>query len=207
VDTDRVHEQALNSRCVISSPAQLITGSTAVRELDIGFAAALNSAREPVSNYTRDDILVLGELKEDDSDDTTPSTWYDLGRHVREVYNSQDTRRFCHGFTLCGEVMRAWRYDRGAIYTAPPFNVNEDGRRFVTVVLGYYLMRDDDLGFDPSIVRDGKKRYILVVRDGVEERFFIEKAMHRQAYILGRATTCWKAMGQDDTISFVIKDS
>jgi hypothetical protein len=48
--------------------------------------------------------------------------------------------------------MRAWRYDRGAIYTAAPFNVNKDGRRFVTVMLGYYLMPDVELGFDPSIV-------------------------------------------------------
>jgi hypothetical protein len=200
VDADNVHAQALTSRCVV------FTGSTALRKLDVGFAA-LNKAGGGVPNYDWEDILVPGKLKENDSDDTTPSTWYDLGRHVREVYYSQDTRRFCHGFTLCGEVMRVWRHDRGAICTAPPFNVSEDGRRFVTMVLGYYLMRDDELGFDPSIVRGGKERYIPVVRDGVEERFFIENAMYREACILVRATTCWKAMGQDNTISFVIKDS
>jgi hypothetical protein len=66
--------------------------------------------------------------------------------------------------------MRAWRYDRGAIYTAAPFNVNKDGRRFVTVMLGYYLMPDVELGFDPSIVRASNNRYIQVLRDGVEER-------------------------------------
>jgi hypothetical protein len=200
------HAVALNSRRVVSSPEQPVLGSTAPRKLDIGFAA-LDRLSEDVPSYSWKDILVPGELKKNQSDDRTPSTWHDLGRYVREVYNSQDNRRFCHGFTLCGPLMRVWRYDRGAIYTALPFNVNVDGRRFVTVVLGYHLMRDHELGFDSSILRDPMGRYIPVMRHGVAGRIFLQKVIHRQACILGRATTCWKGIGEDGITTFVIKDS
>ena len=126
---------------------------------------------------------------------------------MREVYKSQDTRRFCHGFTLCGDMMRVWKYDRGGIYAAPPFSVNEDGRRFVTVVLGYLLMGDDELGFDTTVARDGDRRYIPISQDGIEKQFFIERTLHRQACIIGRATTCWKVTLEGETTPFVIKDS
>ena len=49
-----------------------------------------------------------------------------------------------------------WRYYGGGIYVAPPFSVNEDGLRFVTVVLEYLLMGNDELGFDATIVRDDR---------------------------------------------------
>jgi hypothetical protein len=203
-DPANMHAEALTSRCVVSMPANPLRGSTAPRKVDVGFAA-LNRADDTKPVWK--DILVPGELQEKRSDDGRSSTWYDLGRYVREVYNSQDTRRFCHGFTLCGDVMRVWRFDRGDVYTAPPFSVNEDGRKFVTVVLGYLLMVNDDLGFDPTIVRDGDRRYIPVMQGGVEQRLFIKKPIFRQACILGRATKCWKATLRDSTTSFAIKDS
>jgi hypothetical protein len=206
-----VDAEALTSRRVVSLPATPLLGSTAPRKVDIGFAA-LNRADDTVDVSKWEEILVPGELKGNSSEDLWASTWFDLGRYVREVYNSQDTRRFCHGFTLCGDVMRVWRFDRGAIYSAPPFNVNEDGRKFVTVVLGYLLMGDEELGFDTTIVRDGDQRFVSVIRhDGGEERLQIEATMHRQACILGRATTCWRAKLpggiQVTSESCIIKDS
>jgi hypothetical protein len=203
-DAGNMHAEALTSRRVVSMPANPLLGSIAPRKVDIGFAA-LNRADDTKPVWK--DILVPGELKGRSAEDAHSSTWYDLGRYVREVYNSQDTRRFCHGFTLCGDVMRVWRFDRGDIYTAPPFSVNEDGRKFVTVVLGYLLMANDDLGFDPTVVRDGDRRYVPVMQDGVEQRLFIEKTISRQACILGRATTCWKVTLRDRATSFAIKDS
>jgi hypothetical protein len=100
--------------------------------------------------------------------------------------------------------MRVWRFDRIDIYAVPPFSVNEDGRRFVTVVLGYLLMANDELGFDPTIDRDTDRRYVPVMQDGVEQGFLIEKTISRQASILA---TCWKVTVGGSTTSFDIKDS
>jgi hypothetical protein len=41
----------------------------------------------------------------------------------------------------------------------------------------------------------------------VEKGLFVEISVHRQACILSRATTCWKAILEGSTTSFAIKDS
>ena len=68
-------------------------------------------------------------------------------------------------------------------------------------------MGNDELGFDTTIVQDGDYRCVPLIRDGVEERLFIERIMHGLACILGRATTCWKAILESSSHLFVVKDS
>ncbi|TGZ76577.1 hypothetical protein EX30DRAFT_375391 [Ascodesmis nigricans] len=212
---DTEHAARLASRRVISRGDHPLPGSTAPRKLDIGFSIFKGQGdveTTPAGNQgtvecTWEEILVPGELKGGQSRDPKSITWCDLARYVREVYAAQDTRRFSHGFTLCGDVMRVWRFDRGAIYAAPPFSVNQDGQRFVMVVLGYLLMREEELGYDTTICKDGGKQYISVVRNGKEERFLIDQVMHRQSSIIGRGTTCWKVTLKGSNEKFVIKDS
>jgi hypothetical protein len=71
------------------------------RKLGVGFAA-LNRAGEPVSNYSWKDILVSGELKENDSDDTTPARgtiWEDMcARYItRRTLAASATASHCAG--------------------------------------------------------------------------------------------------------------
>lgn len=75
------------------------------------------------------------------------------------------------------------------------------------VVLGYLMMRDDQLGFDTTTLRDGDRRYISISQDGVQKRFFIERMIHKEACTAGRATTCWKATLEGKTTPLVIKGS
>jgi hypothetical protein len=101
VDANCVHRVALNPQRVVSSPAQPVPGSTATRKLGVGFAA-LNRAGEPVSNYSWKDILVSGELKENDSDDTTPARgtiWEDMcARYItRRTLAASATASHCAG--------------------------------------------------------------------------------------------------------------
>lgn len=210
--TKSAHTVTLESRCVLSTPHHALGGSTAPRKLDIGFATRKNPDNvETTFGGNQDcgwaDILVPGELKSDKNKDSKLSTWCDLARYVREVFAAQDNRRFSYGFTLCGDMMRVWRFDRGAAYAAPPFSVNQDAQKFVTVVLGYLLMTEEELGYDTTISKDSDQRYISVVRDGVEERFVIEGMIHRQPSIIGRGTTCWKASLDGSDKKFVVKDS
>ncbi|KAE8410779.1 hypothetical protein BDV36DRAFT_109682 [Aspergillus pseudocaelatus] len=162
------------------------------------------------SRYHWSHVLVLGELKSNPSADTASRTWRDLGRYAREVLTIQDTRRFTLGFTLCGPNMRLWEFDRVGAMSSSFFDINKDGLQFVSAMLGFLTMNDEQLGYDSSIIStsDGKS-YIEIQRDGHCERLILEGLMKRSACVAGRATTCWKARREGDKTNspLVIKDS
>ncbi|TQB71503.1 hypothetical protein MPDQ_007542 [Monascus purpureus] len=195
-------------RTVLAQPDQPLQGSTADRKLYVGLVCNLEANSPAKFGWT--DILVLGELKSNPSADTASKTWRDLGRYAREVLTVQDTRRFALGFTLCGSVMRLWEFDRTGAIASLPFDINKDGLRFVSAILGFLRMSNEQLGYDPSIFSssDGK-RFIEIVRDGQSERLILDGLMKRASCVAGRATTCWKAHREGDKASspLVIKDS
>lgn len=198
----------LGHRRLLSQPNHPLEGSTAERKLDVGFIrqSDLNNS----SRYHWSHVLVLGELKSNPSADTASRTWRDLGRYAREVLTIQDTRRFTLGFTLCGSNMRLWEFDRVGAMASSSFDINKDGLQFVSAMLGFLTMNDEQLGYDPSIIStsDGKN-YIEIPRDGHCERLILEGLMKRSACVAGRATTCWKARREGDKTNspLVIKDS
>ncbi|KAF2001283.1 hypothetical protein P154DRAFT_596918 [Amniculicola lignicola CBS 123094] len=108
----------------------------------------------------------------DNPDASIDSKW----RYAREVLAAQDSHRFVLSFTLWG-------------ITSTRFNINQEGLRFVSAVLG--------------------ERYIEIKRHGKKERLIINKVMKRAPCIAGRATTYWKAHREDDDsqMPLVIKDS
>ncbi len=149
-----------------------------------------------------------GELKSNPSADIASKAWLDLGRYAREVLAAQDTRRFVLGFTLCGSLMRIWEFDRLGGIASPLFDINEDGLQFVSTILGFLWMNEEELGFDPTVLTEGGKRYIEIERNGQTERLVLDGLMKRAPCIAGRATTCWKAHREEDPRTpFVIKDS
>ncbi|PLB49113.1 hypothetical protein P170DRAFT_455861 [Aspergillus steynii IBT 23096] len=177
-------------------------GSTADRKLDIGI---MPNTKEHHWSH----ILVLGELKSNPKADSASQTWRDLGRYAREVLTTQDTRRFILGFTLCGSSMRLWEFDRVGAIASSPFDINKKGYRFVSAMLGFLRMNDEQLGYDPSVISasDGK-RLIEITRDGHSERLVLDSLIKRAPCVAGRATTCWKAHREgDESTPLVIKDS
>ncbi|KAL2049868.1 hypothetical protein ABVK25_009852 [Lepraria finkii] len=154
-------------------------------------------------------ILVPGELKSNPNTDIPSKAWLDLGRYVREVFAAQDTRRFVLGFTLCGSIMRLWEFDRVGGIASLPFDINKDGLQFVSAMLGYLWMNEEQLGFDLTILTSDDKRYIEVVRNEQTERLVLDELMKRAPCVAGRATTCWKAHREGDSSKkpLVIKDS
>ncbi|KAK3369809.1 hypothetical protein B0T24DRAFT_488694, partial [Lasiosphaeria ovina] len=85
-------------------------------------------------------ILVPGELKSNPSADIAPKAWLDLGTYAREVLATQDSRRFVLGFTICGSLMRLWEFDRLGAIASDQFDINEDGLRLVSTILGFLWM-------------------------------------------------------------------
>ncbi|KAI1086236.1 hypothetical protein F5B19DRAFT_175473 [Rostrohypoxylon terebratum] len=193
------------ARRLITQPNNSLEGSTAERKLDIGFVD--DSTAKGNRKYHWSQILVPGELKSNRNADKS-KTWLDIGRYAREVLSAQDTRRFVMAFTLCGPLMRIWEFDRLGGIASDQFDINEDGLRFVSTILGFLWMSEEQLGFDPTIITSGGERYIEITRDGSPERLIFDGAMRRAPCIAGRATTCWKAHSErDPRTPLVIKDS
>ena len=163
----------------------------AERKLDIGFVSNSSAGKDSKCYWSQ--ILVLGELKSNPSADTASKAWLNLGRYAREVLAAQDTRRFVLGFTLWGSLMRIWEFDRLGGIASERFDVNENGLRFVSTVLGFLWMNQEELGFDPTIITADGWRYIEIERNGNRERLIIDEVMKRAPCVAGRATTCWKA--------------
>nr|ODO00877.1 hypothetical protein L204_01600 [Cryptococcus depauperatus CBS 7855] len=193
-------------RRLLVEPSKPIKDSTGERKLDIGLVSGPEARSGPRYHWSQ--ILVPGELKNDPSADTTNETRLVLGRYAREVLSAQDTRRFVLGFTLCGSLMRVWEFDRLGGIASDLFDINKEGKRFVSTILGFLWMSEEDLGFDPTIITCCDKRYIDIERNGQKERIIITRTMNRARCVVGRATTCWKAYAEKDPKKpLVIKDS
>ncbi|EKG09044.1 hypothetical protein MPH_13974 [Macrophomina phaseolina MS6] len=202
---DRGFQPSKRRRCV-TAPDQPLDGSTSKRKLDVGVARSKSEDEEAPCHWSH--ILVPGELKSNPAEDNYHETRLDISRYAREVFAAQDTRRFVLGFTLCGSLMRLWEFDRLGVVASESFDINADGRRFVSVILGYLWMNEEELGFDPTIIEDDGGRYMEITRDDKTERIYIEEFMKRQRSLAGRATTCWKArVGSKSGNQLVIKDS
>ncbi|KAI0196616.1 hypothetical protein EV127DRAFT_417080 [Xylaria flabelliformis] len=202
----------MDRRVLVKAPnTSLKGGSPADRKLDVGFTRDSDHELGKLPDWSQ--ILVPGELKSNPKADTDKSTWYDLGRYVREVLIAQDTRRFVLGFTLCGSYFRVWEFDRLGGISSDEFDINKNGEQFVYIILGFLWMSKEDLGFDPTVTEKDGQRLITITRNGQPEQFIIDKLMLRTSCIVGRATTCWKTRRANGPQtdgpqpSFVIKDS
>ena len=188
-------------------PTQHLSGSTTRRKLDVGFAKDTKINESLRHDWSQ--ILVPGELKSNPNADRRTDTWLDLARYARHVLTAQDTRRFVHGFTLCGSIMRLWEFDRLGGIASSPFDINKEGLQFVSAILGYLWMNEEQLGFDPTIFELDGKRYMEITRNSRTERLVLVELMKRHSSIASRGTTCWKAYcdGDKSKTILVIKDS
>ncbi|KAL7621880.1 hypothetical protein AAE478_007380 [Parahypoxylon ruwenzoriense] len=199
---------SIRLRRPLAKPNVPIDGSIAKRKLDVGFVNDPEAKKDSKCHWSQ--ILVPGELKSNRAADIASEAWLDLGRYAREVLAAQDTRRFVLGFTICGSLMRVWEFDRLGGIASEHFDINENGLRFTSTILGFLWMSEEKLGFDPTIMttNNQRERFIEIERNGSRERLIIDEVMKRARCIAGRATTCWRAhRDEDPQTSFVVKDS
>lgn len=125
-------------------PVSYLEGSPVKRKMDVGIAARHRQSKgdeggvgeradAPISNWA--EILIIGELKRNPTEDGQTPVWLDLATCAREVFRTQD-RRFVLGFTLCGPIMRLWQFDRSGSSGSLSFDINKDGFMFTRVMLG-----------------------------------------------------------------------
>ncbi|KAJ3551186.1 hypothetical protein NPX13_g11429 [Xylaria arbuscula] len=194
------------TRRPLAQPDTPLEGSVAKRKLDVGLVD--DPTADKAGKYHWSHILVPGELKSNPNDDTASKAHLDIARYVKEVFTAQPTRRFVLAFTLCGDWMRLWEFDRLGGIASEKFNINKDGQRFVSTILGFLWMDDEALGFDPTIIKSEHQQYIEIQQGTKTERLILDRRIRPAHSIVGRATICWKAyLEGDKSKPFVIKDS
>ncbi|KAG5927317.1 hypothetical protein E4U60_000219 [Claviceps pazoutovae] len=142
------------------------------------------------------DVLAIGRVRESEQTEAK-GLLLQLGSAVQEVFSRQPTRRFVHAFTLTGTTMETWVFDRSGPYSGATFNVHEEPEKFVQVLRGYLMMKDEELGLDIfTEEKDGRQFVTILVNPCATESIRLElnpkPISHRRA-IVSRATTCFPA--------------
>jgi hypothetical protein len=114
------------------------------------------------------DVRVIGELKESISKNY-PDEFAKFCGHAREVFTSQPTRLFLHGFVIRGSMVELWIFDRSGPYSGEKFDLHKDPDKFIRVMTGYTMMNDEELGLNSYIKEDETGKYIMFKGEGRTE--------------------------------------
>ena len=98
-----------------------------------------------------DQVRVIGELKANDKISNHADVILQVAGYVRQIFQSQYSRVFVHAFTLCGDLLRAWIFDRCGCLGSQLISINKEPELFLRVFCGYATMSAQDVGFDPTI--------------------------------------------------------
>src|SRR5947209_9163159 len=93
---------------------------------------------------------VVGELKENPDYDERKG-FVQLVGYVREIFSAQPGRRFVHGFSLYGDCMRCWVFDRVGAVGSELFSINRSPELFCRTIAAYTTMNLEELGFDTTM--------------------------------------------------------
>lgn len=206
---NEISSKAKTGRKLVAEAKYRANPGTAGRKLDFGFAE-----EHDVGDMSQ--IRVPGKVKGADAEDADVSnkyrTWMSIAKYAEEVLAAQDFRRFTMSFLMRGPLMQTWKFDRSAGLASDEFDVNQDGLRFVTIILGFLSMTEEELGLDPSIITsndDPEKNYLEIKRDdGPVEKIYLTRLIYRPDCLTGRGSTCWEGYSDiDPKTPLVIKDS
>ncbi|TFY73314.1 hypothetical protein EWM64_g10698, partial [Hericium alpestre] len=91
-----------------------------------------------------------------------------LLRYVRQALREQPDRRFMHGMVFSMYNLTVWHVDRSGALASEVFNVHEEPLKFIKVIVGFLMLKPEDLGWDPTM-----KMYVedLDEDDNVTRRF------------------------------------
>ncbi|KAI9777385.1 MAG: hypothetical protein M1839_008898 [Geoglossum umbratile] len=127
-------------------PGQHLSGSTPKRKLDIGFVNGTKTNESLPYDWSQ--ILVPGELKNMQDMCLLLKILVDMSLVLPSAGLSCD-----------------WEFDRLGGIASSAFDINKEGLQFVSAVLGYLLMDEEQLGFDPTITESDGKRYMEITRN------------------------------------------
>ncbi len=184
-----------------------LSGSDAKRQLDIFVKPRLPELVEATHEWKA--VRVIGELKQ--GKENNKALLLQLAAYARELFASQPTRRFIHGFTLCNTAMRLWVFDRSGPYSSTHFDIHDQPDRFVRTLVGYAMMSDTELGLDTFVERHDDDMFVTVKESGSEKNRRLQldlEPIARQRAIVCRGTSCYRARDVGSEASkYVVKFS
>lgn len=186
-----------------------LDGSDAKRQPDLFLTSSQATKGEGKPNWTN--VRVIGELKQSENPKEFKKELIRFSGLAREVFASQPTRRYLHGFFIRGSIVEPWVFDRSGPYGGEKFDIHKDPNRFIRVMAGYTLMSDEELGLNTYIEagKDGKYIMFRGEDERKEEKLYLEKEpIAFQRAIVCRGTTCYRAKRQNSKRwEFVVKFS
>lgn len=195
-----------------TSEGNALSGSLSARKTDILLYPTSDSRKnakgirseQGVTKYAWQDVLVVGELKQN-TNVNSGELIIQVAGYAREIFSVQHNRRFVHAFTLTGDILRTWIFHRGGAFGSEAISINQHPDIFVNVFYGYAMMNQAELGYDTTLTFDSF-RFKL---DGCNEDIFriVKKAFFARKAIASRGTTCWDAQRKGDASKYVLKDS
>ena len=192
-----------------ASPDLPLGGSDCKRKPDLFLILSGNF--EDNERYNWAGVRVIGELKQSEDPGKRNKEFLVFCGHAREVFASQPTRRFLHGFFIRGSMMELWAFDRSGSYGSEKFDIHKDPRRFIKVMAGYSMMSDEELGINTYIKQDEIGKHIVFKGDDEteEEKLYLDdKPIAFQRAIICRGTTCYRAKRRHSkSWEFVVKFS
>ncbi|KAF9765556.1 hypothetical protein IL306_002147 [Fusarium sp. DS 682] len=119
-----------------------------------------------------------------------------LCRSAHQVFASQPTRLFLHGFYIRGSQIELWVFDRSGLYCSDVFDIREDFIQFLSIILSYQRMTDQDLGQINLIEADEGGSYVILDTTGMPSlgKLYLEsQPIAFREGIVGTGTTCYRA--------------
>ncbi|KAF8417780.1 hypothetical protein EV426DRAFT_540159 [Tirmania nivea] len=157
-------------------------------------------------------VRVIGELKANNKISNHADVILQTARYVRQIFQSQHSRVFVHAFTLCGDLLRAWIFDRSGGLGSQLISINKEPELFLRVFCGYATMDAKDTGFDPTIRKSTSDTSYSTLdsSDSKKTKMFLKpQAIFSSRAIVSRGTVIWAGRTNDTPCAdwdYAIKD-
>ncbi|KAJ2611991.1 hypothetical protein H4S08_002890, partial [Coemansia sp. RSA 1365] len=129
-------------------------GADDATKIDIGLRSrrvdgGLALPEEP--NYWK--MLAVIEVKRDAKRGNVEGAYAQLFGYTRNIYYNQPDRRFAWGLICCGSTVNACIFDKYKVYASPDIEMTSAAGRmeFVRLLVGWFLCRKQQLGYDETI--------------------------------------------------------
>ncbi|KAA8910174.1 hypothetical protein FN846DRAFT_761310, partial [Sphaerosporella brunnea] len=158
-----------------------------------------------------DQVRVVGELKSNPDKDGRDRTFIQLANYMREIFGTQPQRCWAFGFTLCGSLLRIFRFDRSGALGSTSIDIHQQPKLFLGAMKFFLTPDSEAVGFDPTIRWNPFNTVVDVVYDPTVHFYRIcHSFIVRRYAIATRGTVCWRARPFDQPDGspwvYVIKD-
>ncbi|KAF2969955.1 hypothetical protein GQX73_g3620 [Xylaria multiplex] len=119
-----------------------------------------------------------------------------LCRSAHNVFASQPTRLFLHGFYMRGSLVELWVFDRSGLYCSEIIDIQKEFVQFLFAILRYQQMTDSELGNIDIIKTDESGSYIVLdntVTPPLGKLYLEHQPIAAREGLVGNGTTCYQA--------------